>query len=116
MRNAAKYLGNILLVVYIVLIIFALLKTQINSISVVFLLGGCILSVTYILFSVFKYHRIILLIIGMISISAGTLLNGIMQQNVHILHHAIRFFFEAIIVVFCSKCKQETPIEKKKRE
>lgn len=108
MGKAAKYLGNILLVVYIVLITFAILKTQIKSVPVGFILGGCILNVIYILFDVFKYHRILLLIIGMVSISAGTLLNGIMQNNVHIQHHVIRFIFEAIIVVLCSKCKKET--------
>lgn len=98
MRNAAKYLGTILPVGYIVLITFAMFKTQIKSISIVFILGGCILSVIYILFEVFKYYRIILLIIGMVSISAGTLLNGIMQKNVHIQNHVNRFVFEAIIV------------------
>lgn len=99
MRKVAKYLGTILLVIYIVLIIFAMFNTPVKSIPVAFILSGCILSVIYILFEVFKYHRIIFLIIGMLSISAGTLLNGIMQNNVHIQHHIIRFIFEAIIVV-----------------
>lgn len=99
MGNAANYLGEVLLTVYIVLITFAVFKTQVKNISVIFILGGCILSVMYILFDAFKHHHIMFLIIGMISISAGTLLNGIVQKDVHIQHHVIRAVFEAIIVV-----------------
>lgn len=41
------------------------------------------------------------MIAGMICISAGTLVNGIRQKNVHIHHHMIRFVMEAIITIIC---------------
>lgn len=80
MKIAVKYLGVVLLIVYMVLIVFALFKTQDKNISFVFIMGGCILSAMYILFDLFKHHWINLLIMGMISISIGTLLNGIIQK------------------------------------
>ena len=99
MRSAAKYLGISLLAVYIVLLVFAVFQTQVKNISIVFILSGCILSGMYLFLDICKRHQIMLLIMGMISISAGTLLNGIMQKDVHIWHHVIRFLFEAVITV-----------------
>ena len=41
------------------------------------------------------------MIIGMLSISAGTFMNGFKQNNIHIHHHVIRLIVETGITIIC---------------
>lgn len=40
-----------------------------------------------------------IMIIGMLSISAGTFMNGFKQTNIH--HHVIRLIVEIVITIIC---------------
>ena len=53
-----------------------------------------------------------IMIIGMLSISVGTFMNGFKQNNIHIHHHVIRIIVEIIITIICwiGRGKNETPM------
>ncbi len=94
-----KILGLICIILYAALMLFALVHAKMKSLSIAV---GCFLLFAYVLLRIFwKNNFIVLLIIGMLAISLGTLLNGIRQNNVHILHHLIRLVVEAILVALC---------------
>lgn len=44
---------------------------------------------------------ILVMIIGMLGISAGALVNGVRQKNLHLHHHVIRLAAETVITVIC---------------
>lgn len=44
---------------------------------------------------------IMIMTIGMLSISAGTFMNGFKQNNIHIYHHVIRLIVETGITIIC---------------
>lgn len=97
-----KILGSILVILYVGLMLFAICKEKSKSISSLLIGLGCLSSLAYTLLNVvWNRNFIAVLSTGMICISAGTLINGIRQKNVHIQHHIIRFIIEAIITVIC---------------
>lgn len=64
--------------------------------------AGSLLLLTYALLHMVQNRSLMpLLILGMFCISAGTLLNGIRQKKVHLLHHILRLIIEAAIVAIC---------------
>ena len=97
-----KICGLVLAVLYAGLMIFAVCKEKSKSISSVLIgIGGVLIGV-YVLMDIVWYKNLILfLIAGMIGISAGTLINGLKQNNLHIHHHVIRLIIETIITVIC---------------
>lgn len=97
-----KILGSVLVILYAGLMLFAICKEKPKSMSSLLIGMGCLSSLAYLFLNlVYSKNLIIILIAGMICISAGTLVNGIRQKNVHIHHHMIRFVVEAIITVIC---------------
>ncbi len=97
-----KICGIIFAVLYAGLMIFAVCKGKSKSISSVFIAIGGVLTGVYALLSmVWDRNLIIFLIIGMIGISAGTLINGFKSNNIHIHHHIIRLVVEIIIIAIC---------------
>lgn len=97
-----KICGIVLAALYAGLMIFAVCKDKSKSISSALIVIGGVLIGAYAL-SDMVWHRnfIIILIAGMISISAGTFINGLKQNNIHIHHHIIRLIIETIIVAIC---------------
>lgn len=68
----------------------------------VFIAAGCLLNLGYVVCSLFWDRSfLVLLILGMIGISAGALMNGFRQKKVHIPHHIIRLILEVIITAVC---------------
>lgn len=64
--------------------------------------AGCLLLLVYAsLYTAQNRSLMPLLIIGMLCLSAGTLLNGIRQKKVHLLHHIVRLVLEAAMVAVC---------------
>lgn len=97
-----KILGSIFTLLYIGLMIFAIYKDRSKSISSVFIVVGCLLAFVYTLLNVvWDKNLIIILVIGMINISIGTLFNGLKQNNIHVHHHIIRSIVEMILIVIC---------------
>ncbi len=97
-----KLFGRILAIIYAVLMIFALLKAKSKTVSTLFIMIGCFLILIYSIGDMIWYKSpIIILIIGMISVSIGTFLNGMKQNNIHISHHIIRLVIESIITIIC---------------
>ncbi len=95
--------GIIFAVLYAGLMIFAVCKEKSKSISSVLIAMGAALIGVYALSNIiWTRNFIVVLIVGMISISAGTLINGFKQHNVHIHHHIIRLIIEGIIIAICS--------------
>lgn len=97
-----KILGAVLAILYGLLMIFAVFKGKQKSVPSLFIAIGAGLALAYALMSlIMGKSYIMILIIGMIGISAGALMNGIMKKNVHILHHIIRLIAEAAITALC---------------
>ncbi len=97
-----KILGSILVILYTGLMLFAICREKSKSMSSVLIGTGCLSALAYTALNVAcSKNYIAVLVIGMLCISAGTLINGIMQKNIHIHHHIIRFIIEAIITVIC---------------
>lgn len=97
-----KVLGSVFVILYAGLMLFAIYKNKSKSISSAFIAMGCALSLTYTLLNMaWGKNYIALLMIGMISISAGALINGMKQSNVHIHHHIIRLVVETAITAIC---------------
>lgn len=97
-----KICGIALAVLYAGLMIFAVCKEKSKSISSAFIVvGGVLIGVYALLYMVWYRNFILFLIVGMISISAGTLINGLKQNNIHIHHHIGRLIIETMIIVIC---------------
>lgn len=97
-----KILGSVLVILYAGLMLYAICREKPKSMSSAVIGIGCLSALAYLLLNlVYSKNLIIILIAGMVCISAGTLLNGIRQKNVHIRHHIIRFAAEAVIIVIC---------------
>lgn len=101
-KQILKIFGTLLAVLYAGIMIFAAIYGKSGGTAGIFIVAGSALAIAYSLLAVFWHKKkIFLLIIGMAAISAGTLLNGFLQNNIHMQHHVIRFIVEGIIVVLC---------------
>lgn len=97
-----KIFGTVLAVLYAGLMIFAVCRKKEKSISSIFIaIGAALIGIYAVINMGWCRNLIFLLICGMIGISAGTLMNGFRQNNIHIHHHVIRLVAEAIIVAIC---------------
>ena len=77
-------------------------KGELKSISSAFILIGCLLVFLYTFLNmVWCKNFIMIMIIGMLSISVGTFMNGFKQNNIHIHHHVIRIIVEIVITIIC---------------
>lgn len=94
--------GAVLAVFYAGLMLFAVYKGNLKSASSALIVIGCLLVLLYTFLNTIRSQNFILImILGMLNISAGTLMNGFQQNNIHIHHHVIRFIVEIIITVLC---------------
>ena len=97
-----KICGIIVTILYACLMIFAVCKNKAKDISSALIAIGCLFLLAYAFCSmIWPQNLIVISILGMIGISAGTLLNGIKQKSVHIHHHIIRLVIESIIIAVC---------------
>lgn len=97
-----KILGIVFAILYAGLMIFAVFKEKSKSISSAFIvIGGAFIGVYALSNMVWCRNLILFLIVGMISISVGTLINGFKQNNIHIHHHMIRLIIETAIIAIC---------------
>jgi len=97
-----RILGIILAICYAGLMIAAVCKEKSRSVSSALIAAGGVLIGGYAVLSmVWGRNHILCLVIGMISISAGALINGLKSGNLHISHHIIRFVVEAVIAAVC---------------
>lgn len=103
-----KIFGSILAVLYAGLMLFAVYmekahsREDTKSASSAFIAAGCLLDLGYTVCNLFwDRNLIVILIIGMICISAGALMNGFRQKKVHVPHHIIRLILEIIITTIC---------------
>lgn len=109
-----KIFGSILAVLYAGLMLFAVYmekahsreeehsREDTKSASSAFIAAGCLLDLGYTVCNLFwDRNFIVILIIGMICISAGALMNGFRQKKVHVPHHIIRLILEIIITTIC---------------
>lgn len=94
--------GVVLAVFYAGLMLFAVYKGNLKSLSSALIVIGCLLVLLYTFLNTIRSQNFILImILGMLNISSGTLMNGFQQNNIHIHHHVIRFIVEIIITVLC---------------
>lgn len=94
--------GAVLAVFYAGLMLFAVYKGNLKSASSALIIIGCLLVLLYtFLNTIRRQNFILIMILGMLNISAGTLMNGFQQNNIHIHHHVIRLIVEIIITVLC---------------
>ena len=97
-----KICGAVLAILYVGLMMFAVYKENLKNTSSAFIVIGCLLVLLYTLLNmVWCKNFIIIMIIGMINISIGTLMNGFKQNNIHIHHHVIRLIVETVITIIC---------------
>ncbi len=97
-----KVLGIILCILYAGFMIFAVCKERLKSTSSLWIATGGLLTGIYAVSRITGEQNLILLLIaGMISISVGTLLNGLKQAHFHIHHHIIRLLMEIGITAVC---------------
>ncbi len=96
-----KIIGTVLACMYAAVTMFAAFKSDKKNISFPLFIVGCILVLAFAVLNILSTNYVMLLIIGMLLISAAALANGIRQKNVHIHHHIIRFALEAIIALAC---------------
>lgn len=97
-----KIFGAVLAILYAGLMVFAICKEKSKSAPAVSISMGCFLILLYTLLNLaWSMNFIAMMIIGMLCISAGTLMNGFKQNSVHIHHHVIRLIVESIITVIC---------------
>ncbi len=101
-----KIFGTVLAVVYACIMILAAYKADKKSITSVFIAGGGLLVLVYSILNLFVTRSaaplFVIGILGMASVSAGALINGIRQKNVHISHHLIRLVIEGVILALCA--------------
>lgn len=63
---------------------------------------GCLFVFLYTFSNmIWSKNFIMIMIIGMLSISADTFMNGFKQNNIHIHHHVIRLIVETGITIIC---------------
>lgn len=94
--------GAVLAIFYVGLMLFAVYKEKLKSASSTFIVIGCLLVLLYTFLNMIWFKNfIMIMIIGMLNISVGTLMNGFKQNNIHIHHHIIRLIFETIITIIC---------------
>ncbi|RKJ62855.1 hypothetical protein [Roseburia sp. 1XD42-69] len=94
-----KICGAVLAIFYVGLMVFAVYKEKLKSISSAFILIGCLLVFLYTFLNmVWCKNFIMIMIIGMLSISVGTFINGFKGKNLHIHHHVIRIIVEIVSV------------------
>lgn len=94
--------GIILAAIYGGLMLIATFQEKpLNIISGIIMTGSLLTLVYSFLHYVNHNNQILLLICGMVTISIGTLVNGIRQKDFHFSHHAIRLVVEALIVIIC---------------
>ncbi|HBH94985.1 MAG TPA: hypothetical protein DDX91_04480 [Ruminococcaceae bacterium] len=97
-----RILGAVLAILYGLLMLFAVIKGKQKGIGSVLIALGAVLALVYSLLSlIMSQSYIYILIAGMPGISAGALVNGIKQKNVHIPHHIIRLIAEGAIIAVC---------------
>ena len=92
-----KICGAVLAIFYAGLMLFAVYKEKLKSTSSAFIVIGCVLVFLYTFLNmIWCKNFIMIMIIGMLSISAGTFMNGFKQTNIHIHHHVIRLIVEIL--------------------
>ena len=97
-----KILGSVLVILYSGLMLYAICREKPKSMSSAVIGIGCLSALAYLLLNlVYSKNLIIILIAGMICISAGALMNGFRQKKVHVPHHIIRLILEIIITTIC---------------
>ena len=97
-----KICGAVLAILYVGLMMFAVYKEKLINTSSAFIVIGCLLVLLYTLLNMaWCKNIIIIMIIGMINISVGTLMNGFKQNSIHIHHHVIRLIVETVITIIC---------------
>lgn len=97
-----KILGAVLAILYAGFMLFAVCREKQMKLSSILIGGGSLLVLGYTAVNLIQNRNMILLmILGMVCISAGALINGISSKNLHVLHHLIRFAAEAAITVLC---------------
>ena len=97
-----KILGVVLAILYVALMLFAVYKEKLKGVSSAFIVLGCLLVLAYTLLNmVWCKNFIVIMIIGMLSISVGTFMNGFKKNNIHMHHHVIRLMVEIIITTIC---------------
>lgn len=94
--------GAVLAIFYVGLMLFAVYKEKLKSASSTFIVIGCLLVLLYTFLNMIWFKNfIMIMIIGMLNISVGTLMNGFKQNNIHIHHHVIRLIVEIVITIIC---------------
>lgn len=94
--------GAVLVIFYVGLMLFAVYKEKLKSASSTFIVIGCLLVLLYTFLNMIWFKNfIMIMIIGMLNISVGTLMNGFKQNNIHIHHHVIRLIVEIFITIIC---------------
>ncbi len=97
-----KICGAVLAIFYAGLMLFAVYKEKLKSTSSAFIVIGCLLVFLYTFLNMtWCKNFIMIMIIGMLSISVGTFMNGFKQNNIHIHHHVIRLIVEIVITIIC---------------
>ncbi len=97
-----KIFGAVLAVFYAGVMLFAVCREKSKSVSSVLIAAGSLLVLAYTLLDLIRGQNLILvMIIGMLGISAGALVNGVRQKNLHLHHHVIRLAAETVITVIC---------------
>lgn len=101
-KHALNLCGTFLALLYAGIMIFAAIYGKSGGAAAIFIVTGSALAIAYGLLAVFGHKKkIFLLITGMAAISVGTLLNGFLQNNIHVQHHVVRFIAEGIIIAIC---------------
>lgn len=97
-----KICGAILAIFYVGLMLFAVYKGKLKNAASAFIVIGCLLVLLYTSLNlIWCKNFIMVMIVGMLSISAGTFMNGLKQNNIHIHHHVIRLVVETVITIIC---------------
>lgn len=97
-----KICGAVFAILYVGLMMFAVYKEKLKNKSSAFIVIGCLFVLLYTLLNMaWCKNFIIIMIIGMINISVGTLMNGFKQNSIHIHHHVIRLIVETVITIIC---------------
>lgn len=101
-ETGMKIIGAVLGIFYAGLMLFAVCREKSKSVSSVLIAAGSLLVLLYAVWNLIRGQNFILvMIIGMLCISAGALINGFRQKNLHVSHHVIRFAAETFITVIC---------------
>lgn len=101
-RFNVKILGAVLAILYAGLMLFAVCREKQWKLSSLLIAAGSVLVLLYTAVNLIGNRNIILIMIaGMLGISAGALINGMKSKELHVLHHIVRFIAEAAITVLC---------------